>query len=406
MSVMAENRDELNIDQSNAKEDKREKLVSWYLSLPGIPAKEKAFMKKALKYDVWKSLSWVIMVIVLVTCMWVFIMFWYDPFESITGYRLTNAKAVTAVVQEDGMTILVKNPNKGEHVIYTMEELNIDPTGYQYRDRLTTYWMMGTGSDNSYRLLATLPESEVAHIERGGDIFLVIVFTIYVIIFIAFFVKWRIYAGWYEKFYARMEKFCSKYYIYQLYPECDTVAAFISYGNDYPEQFVRAFANTQLAANERKEQRRRLMIAIGISLSCIAIIIGFNILKTTVKSAIESRQNEERTAKVLAEMQSAIDGSEEPLGEESEYCNYADMLDGARAVFPDEDVYYKVKVTEDYVTIIMTTAKKKNVCWKRYVPVQGNVGDEGVIYRNNMSMVSNAIQPDDVLNDYTGILER
>lgn len=41
---MTQSRDEHNIDQLNAKEEKREKLASWYLSLPGIPAKEKAII--------------------------------------------------------------------------------------------------------------------------------------------------------------------------------------------------------------------------------------------------------------------------------------------------------------------------------------------------------------------------
>lgn len=253
MSFTTQSRDELNIDQLNAKEEKREKLVSWYLSLPEIPAKEKAIITKSLRYNVWKSLLRVIIVLFLVPCMWAFIISQYDPFESITGYKLSTAKAVTAVVQEDGMTVSVKNPNKGEHVIYALTDLNIDPTGYKYRDRLTTYWMKEAGSANSYRLVATLPESEVSHIERSWDAFLFIsLFAIYAITLIIFFVKRRIYVGWYDKFYDRVEKFCSTNYIYQLYPECDTVDAFISYGNDYPEQLVRAFANTQLSANERK----------------------------------------------------------------------------------------------------------------------------------------------------------
>ena len=404
---MTQSRDELNIDQLNAKEEKREKLVSWYLSLPGIQAKEKAIITKSLRYNVWKSLLRVIIVLFLVPCMWAFIISQYDPFESITGYKLSTAKAVTAVVQEDGMTVSLKNPNRGEHVIYTLAELNIDPTGYKYRDKLTTYWMKEAGNANSYRLVATLPESEVSHIERSWDAFLFIsLFAIYAITLIIFFVKRRIYVGWYDKFYDRVEKFCSTNYIYQLYPECDTVDAFISYGNDYPEQLVRAFANTQLSANERKGKRHRIFITVGISAACMAIIIAFIILGISVKSAIKSRQDEERTAQVLAQMQSAIGGSEKPLGAESDYYNYADMLNRARASFPDEDVYYKLITTDDYVAIVITTDKKTNVYFDRYVPVHGNVGDEGVIYKLDVSMVSNTVQPDDVLNNYTGVLDR
>lgn len=139
--------------------------------------------------------------------------------------------------------------------------------------------------------------------------------------------KRRIYVGWYDKFYDRVEKFCSTNYIYQLYPECDTVDAFISYGNDHPEQLVRTFANTQLTTGERKEKRRHIFITVGISAACMAIIIAFIILGTSVKSAIKSRQDEERTAQVLAQMQSAIDGSEKPLGAESDYYNYTGVLE-------------------------------------------------------------------------------
>ena len=407
MSFMTQSRDELNIDQLNAKEEKREKLISWYLSLPGIPAKEKALITKSLRYNVWKSLLLVIIVLFLFPCMWAFIISQYDPFESITGYKLSTAKTVTAVVQEDGMSVSLKNPNKGEHVIYTLAELNIDPTGYKYMDRFTTYWMKEAGSANSYHLVAALSESEASHIERSWDAFLFIsLFAIYAITLIVFFVKRRIYVGWYDRFYDRMEKFCSENYIYQLYPECDTVDAFMSYGNDYPEQLVRKFADTQLTTGERREKRHRLFITVGISAACMAIVIAFIILGTTVKSSIESRQNEERTAQVLAQMQSAIDGNEEPLGAESDYYNYADMLDRVRASFPDEDVYYKLMTTEDYVAFVITTEKKTNVYFDRYVPVHGNVGDEGVIYRLDVSMVSNTVQPDDVLNNYTGVLER
>ena len=40
----------------------------------------------------------------------------------------------------------------------------------------------------------------------------------------------------------------------------------------------------------------------------------------------------------------------------------------------------------------------------RYTPVEGAVGDLNTIYKLEISMVSNVIQPDDVLNNYTGIL--
>ena len=81
------------------------------------------------------------------------------------------------------------------------------------------------------------------------------------------------------------------------------------------------------------------------------------------------------------------------------------MVERAKESFPGEDIYYKLQTTKDYVTLVITTEKKTNVYFDRYVPVDGNVGDEGVSYKLEISMVSDAIQPDDVLHNYTGILK-
>ena len=80
------------------------------------------------------------------------------------------------------------------------------------------------------------------------------------------------------------------------------------------------------------------------------------------------------------------------------------MIDRARNTFPEEDVYYKLLTTEEYVSLIVTTKKKQNVCFDRYVPVHGSIGEEGTEYKREISMVSDAIQPDDILQNYTGIL--
>ena len=50
------------------------------------------------------------------------------------------------------------------------------------------------------------------------------------------------------------------------------------------------------------------------------------------------------------------------------------------------------------------TKKKQNVCFDRYVPVQGSIGDEDTEYKLEIAMVSDAMQPDDILHNYTGIL--
>ena len=142
-----------------------------------------------------------------------------------------------------------------------------------------------------------------------------------------------------------------------------------------------------------------------ITATIMAGIILVISLYVNITSAIECRQNEARTAAVLEKLQNAIDEKTTGLGDKSEYYNYADMIDRARDTFPEEDIYYKLQTTEDYVTIIVTTKKKQNVCFDRYVPVQGSIGDEDTEYKLEIAMVSDAMQPDDILHNYTGILK-
>lgn len=63
--------------------------------------------------------------------------------------------------------------------------------------------------------------------------------------------------------------------------------------------------------------------------------------------------------KVLEELQTAIDGGEEPLGEESERYNFANIVSRARESFQDEDVYYKLVTTDDYVALAITTKRRQ-----------------------------------------------
>lgn len=133
----------------------------------------------------------------------------------------------------------------------------------------------------------------------------------------------------------------------------------------------------------------------------IVLIIS---LQVSIASEIEQRKNEARTAAVLEKLQAAINEKRPGPADGSENYSYADMIDRARNTFPEEDVYYKFLTTEEYVTLIVTTKKKQNVCFDRYVPVHGSIGEEGTEYKLAISMVSDAIQPDDILHNYTGIL--
>ena len=166
------------------------------------------------------------------------------------------------------------------------------------------------------------------------------------------------------------------------------------------------FAATYLTVEERKQKRRTMVITVGISILIMAAIILAITLIVSVQTAVDNRNNEVRTVKVLEELQSAIDGEVEPLGDQSEYYNFADMVNRAKESFPGETVYYKLVTTDEYVSLIITTEKKKNVYFDRYTPVDGKVGDEDVAYKLEISMVSDAMQPDDILHNYTGILKQ
>lgn len=395
-----------NIHRAHENESKREKIASWYITMPGIPPTEKVKLEKSLNYNLGKSLTRFFILSFAVSCIWFFgIMMKYDPFERVTGYRLIGKKAVTAVVQEDGMTASVKNPNEGEHIIYDLTDFGIDPTGYTYEDRLNTYWSKDEDSD-WYSLIAVLPEKKASHIETIYNIVMMTGYLgIIVVGFAIFFIRRRIYTGWYRPFYYRMEKFCSNYDIYRMYPEYDTVDAFIAYGNAHSYEFAQQFASTYLTDDEQRKKKRDIILSVGVGIFVMAVIVLICSFMITIQMTAEDRKNEARTAKVLGELQSAIDGEVKPLGESSEYYNFADMVNRAKASFPGETVYYKLQTTDEYVTIIVTTQKKKNVYFDRYLPVDGNVGDEEVSYKLEISMVSDAMQPDDILHNYTGILE-
>ena len=167
----------------------------------------------------------------------------YDPFESVTGYSLIGKKSVIGVVQEDGESLRLKNPNKGEHVSYTLAELGMDPIKYSYGSRFQTYWEKEKNGE--YQLLAVLPEKQVSKIEglyygvMGVGYFAILIGGI-----CAFFIRRKRYTGWFLSFYYRLEKFYSEYGVWQKYSVergYDTVDAIIAYGNENQPSFVKNF---------------------------------------------------------------------------------------------------------------------------------------------------------------------
>ena len=107
----------MNIRKVMDEEAKRERFASWYITLPEIPEYEKEMIEKSLKYNVWKELLTLFVIYMILSLAWFFGAGLYDPFQSITGYKLTGKKKVIAVVQEDGQSLSLKDPNKGEYSI-------------------------------------------------------------------------------------------------------------------------------------------------------------------------------------------------------------------------------------------------------------------------------------------------
>jgi type II secretory pathway pseudopilin PulG len=416
----------MNIGKVMDEEAKRERFASWYITLPGIPEYEKEMIEKSLKYNVWKELITLFVIYMILSLTWFFGAGLYDPFQSITGYKLTGKKNVIAVVQEDGQSLRLKDPNKGEHVQYTLAELGMDPVQYSYGNRLLTNSKrketkrmisveglkvefgvyLAERMENETRVL--LPEKQVSKIE--GLYYGVIgvgYFTILIGGISVFFIRRKRYTGWFPRFYDRLEKFYSEHAVWRKYSVeegYDTIDAIIAYGNKNQPSFVKEFSCTRLTREDEKKKKSKI---IAVWLTTIAGMTGIVLiisLQVSIASEIEQRKNEARTAAVLEKLQAAINGKRSGPDDGSEDYNYADMIDRARNTFPEEDVYYKLLTTEEYVSLIVTTKKKQNVCFDRYVPVHGSIGEEGTEYKLEISMVSDAIQPDDILHNYTGIL--
>ena len=108
--------------------------------MPGIPSSEKEQLEKSLRYNLWASLIRFIVLNFVLTCVWFFgFGLGFDAIKAATGQQLKGTMTVTGVVQEDGLTLYVKDPNKGKHVVYSLTDLGVDPTGWSYGGRLNTY---------------------------------------------------------------------------------------------------------------------------------------------------------------------------------------------------------------------------------------------------------------------------
>ena len=94
--------------------------------MPGIPSSEKEQLEKSLRYNLWASLIRFIVLNFVLTCVWFFgFGLGFDAIKAATGQQLKGTMTVTGVVQEDGLTLSVKDPNKGKHVVYSLTDLGV-----------------------------------------------------------------------------------------------------------------------------------------------------------------------------------------------------------------------------------------------------------------------------------------
>ena len=114
MGVATTVRDAANIKRANENETRREMIASQYITMPGIPSSEKEQLEKSLRYNLWASLIRFIVLNFVLTCVWFFgFGLGFDAIKAATGQQLKGTMTVTGVVQEDGLTLSVKDPNKG-----------------------------------------------------------------------------------------------------------------------------------------------------------------------------------------------------------------------------------------------------------------------------------------------------
>lgn len=156
--------------------------------MPGIPSSEKEQLEKSLRYNLWASLIRFIVLNFVLTCVWFFgFGLGFDAIKAATGQQLKGTMTVTGVVQEDGLTLSVKDPNKGKHVVYSLTDLGGDPTGWSYGGRLNTYWSKDEDSGD-YSIIAVIPEKEASRIQGLEDAILMTgYFSIIVIGLLIFF---------------------------------------------------------------------------------------------------------------------------------------------------------------------------------------------------------------------------
>ena len=105
--------------------------------MPGIPSSEKEQLEKSLRYNLWASLIRFIVLNFVLTCVWFFgFGLGFDAIKAATGQQLKGTMTVTGVVQEDGLTLSVKDPNKGTGLRMNIVEITVSSQLYRRKKPL------------------------------------------------------------------------------------------------------------------------------------------------------------------------------------------------------------------------------------------------------------------------------
>jgi hypothetical protein len=186
-------------------------------------------------------------------------------------------------------------------------------------------------------------------------------------------------------------------------------ALIIWYSKTYPDEFNRDFPCYVMTESDKiklNESDRKFKLKFAWVIAIIVVIVCLIAwVPSMIKDTGTESKNNAVTAKVEAQMETALDGDIKIFKEYPDYYDIEDMISISAASFPDETVYYFLSATEDYISIAITTQEKKNVYVMRFIPENGDVGDEDTEYSLYVNMISDAIAPDDILNNYTGIID-
>jgi hypothetical protein len=383
-------------------------MARWYLSTGLARDDEKDDIDKVINYKKDVHIFILILSEILYFALLLFLLLGVDPYKNETGYKLSTTKYYTGIVQEDGQTVLVKNPNISETELYRLEEIGLEGD-FTYLDEIRFYYVRN--EDKTYSWVAYLPEERAEYLENIHTYPVVIGYLIIAIgTLIAFFVIKSNCNKWYFYFDARINKFINQYKLYERKPiEMSYDALIIWYSKTYPDEFNRDFPCYVMTESDKiklNESDRKFKLKFA---GVIAIIVAIVCLIAWVPSMIKDTGTESKnnavTAKVEAQMETALDGDIKIFKEYPDYYGIEDMISISAASFPDETVYYFLSATEDYISIAITTKEKKNVYVMRFIPENGDVGDEDTEYSLYVNMISDAIAPDDILNNYTGIID-